>query len=140
MFENTCLFRMDPKIKADWVAALRSGNYAQGTGYLLQMEDDQPRYCCLGVLSELAVRAKMCHVEMVPESNITDQIALFDSCEDVLPQSVRFWVGDRPNDSIMIQGVLPFRDRRGHQILLTELNDTDQLTFDQIADLIEYFY
>jgi predicted LPLAT superfamily acyltransferase len=41
---------MDATIKAKWVAALRSGEYEQGTGQLKQFDN---RYCCLGVLRHL---------------------------------------------------------------------------------------
>lgn len=36
--------------KAEWVAALRSGEYAQGTGLLRDFDN---RFCCLGVLCDL---------------------------------------------------------------------------------------
>src|SRR5690348_17476896 len=48
------LTRMDPQIKAEWVAALRSGEYRQGSGTL---RSDQDEFCCLGVLCDLAVKA-----------------------------------------------------------------------------------
>jgi hypothetical protein len=41
--------KMNPEIKAKWVAALRSGEYKQGRGQL-RSED---RFCCLGVLCDL---------------------------------------------------------------------------------------
>lgn len=41
--------KMDPGWKAKWVAALRSGRYAQGKGHLRRGS----RYCCLGVLCEI---------------------------------------------------------------------------------------
>jgi hypothetical protein len=41
--------KMLPKVKADWVAALRSGKYAQCQGVLKRDEG----YCCLGVLVEI---------------------------------------------------------------------------------------
>ena len=37
---------MDTELKKKWVAALRSGQYQQGKGYLKK----DGRYCCLGVL------------------------------------------------------------------------------------------
>lgn len=37
------------KQKEKWIAALRSGNYKQGTGKLYDSETDA--YCCLGVLA-----------------------------------------------------------------------------------------
>lgn len=40
---------MDAKLKEDWVAALRSGKYRQGEGWL----EKQGSYCCLGVLLKI---------------------------------------------------------------------------------------
>ena len=39
--------RLTPAQKKKWVAALRSGRYMQGLGYL----HDHGTYCCLGVLA-----------------------------------------------------------------------------------------
>lgn len=44
---------MNPEVKTQWLEALRSGEFQQGTGALCE----GGKYCCLGVLSELAVRA-----------------------------------------------------------------------------------
>lgn len=38
--------KLPKKFKAKWVAALRSGKYKQGKGFLL---DENGKYCCLGV-------------------------------------------------------------------------------------------
>lgn len=46
--------RMNPAIKARWVAALRSGEYEQGRGVLRSADNC---FCCLGVLTDLAVKA-----------------------------------------------------------------------------------
>lgn len=43
---------MDPELKDEWVAALRSGEYPQGNGKL----NVDGKYCCLGVLCELLVK------------------------------------------------------------------------------------
>jgi hypothetical protein len=40
-------YNMDPDIKDEWLAALRSGEYQQGKSYLKTGENE---YCCLGVL------------------------------------------------------------------------------------------
>jgi len=42
--------RMDAKLKAKWVKALRSGNYPQTTNALR----DEHGYCCLGVLCDVS--------------------------------------------------------------------------------------
>lgn len=41
--------KLDPKLKAEWVAALRSGKYEQGTSFL----NRDNKFCCLGVLCDL---------------------------------------------------------------------------------------
>jgi hypothetical protein len=41
---------MDAELKAKWVAALRSGEYVQGTAYL----ESDGKFCCLGVLCRVA--------------------------------------------------------------------------------------
>ena len=41
---------LDPKLKADWVAALRSGKYPQWKGHLQQKGIG---FCCLGVLADV---------------------------------------------------------------------------------------
>lgn len=48
---------MNADVKSRWIAALESGDYQQGTGYLKKQgpADPRPRYCCLGVLCELAL-------------------------------------------------------------------------------------
>jgi hypothetical protein len=40
--------KMNPKLKARWVEALRSGDYKQGTKFL---RTNEGAYCCLGVLN-----------------------------------------------------------------------------------------
>ena len=41
---------MDAKLKADWIAALRSGEFKQTRGRMFDGEG----YCCLGVLCKVA--------------------------------------------------------------------------------------
>lgn len=42
---------MDAKIKARWIAALRSGEYQQGAG---QLHNSHNQFCCLGVLAAIS--------------------------------------------------------------------------------------
>jgi hypothetical protein len=47
---------VNPEVKTKWVAALRSGQYKQRTGYLrgpLAADNDEQGHCCLGVLCEI---------------------------------------------------------------------------------------
>lgn len=47
---------LGPKQKA-WIAALRSGEYAQGIGTLRAIRDGVDRFCCLGVMCDVAQKA-----------------------------------------------------------------------------------
>ena len=42
--------------KDEWVKALTSGKYKQGAGQLCNYDCGNPRYCCLGVLSDIQGR------------------------------------------------------------------------------------
>lgn len=49
---------MYEQIREQWCAALRSGEYGQGRGHLRQGDEEGGyNYCCLGVLTDLAVKA-----------------------------------------------------------------------------------
>lgn len=51
--------KMDPKWKAKWVEALRSGEYKQGRHSLKDTLDPKgPKYCCLGVLCDIHTSVK----------------------------------------------------------------------------------
>lgn len=48
---------MKPKIKEQWVAALRSGEYKQGKSALRALDKKgELKYCCLGVLCDILGR------------------------------------------------------------------------------------
>lgn len=46
--------RMDPQLKAKWVAALRSGAYSQTIGHFVDVRG----FCCLGVLGSVVTDAR----------------------------------------------------------------------------------
>lgn len=46
---------MNAQIKRDWLEALRSGEYKQGFGQLKFEEDNETKYCCLGVLCDVLI-------------------------------------------------------------------------------------
>jgi hypothetical protein len=52
------------KIADKWVAALRSGKYEQGKGYLKR----ENKYCCLGVLCDLCGKKPYPHLKYLPQS------------------------------------------------------------------------
>jgi len=116
---------MNPEIRARWTAALRSGTYKQGEGYL-RINDG---YCCFGVLCELAVKARIIHLRQNDNG-----IWQYDGRADYLPEAVLDWAGLRiSNPEVSTpSGMFP----------LAILNDGDdetegQWSFAQIADAID---
>lgn len=86
---------MNPEIKAQWVAALRSGDFRQGTGCLHRVQQNEPdsvdqsnrpdTYCCLGVLCVLAQRAGAVTAERNP-----CRVA-YGGTTAILPTDVLLW-------------------------------------------------
>jgi hypothetical protein len=124
---------MDPKIKAKWVAALRSGDYVQGQGVL---RDKSRHFCCLGVLCDVAARDGIGKwIEPTGEDDDDDDgtrfsFVTFDPNDgtfgDLLPPlAVVKWAG------------LPAPDPTVSDSSLTVWNDYDGASFDEIAALIE---
>jgi len=123
---------MNEEIKAQWIAALRSGRYPQGAGSLCRSIDDKKQYCCLGVLSELAV------LEGIIESPTVRHFDKYTELEyagyvSFLCEEVRDWSGMSTS-----RGAFSVEDGE-EPVSLDRLNDGG-FTFDQIADVINYFF
>lgn len=121
---------MKQLIAKQWVAALRSGKYPQGTNALRTIDDE---YCCLGVLCDIL--DKKCWTDGVEDAT-ANYVATFGNTDsfDVLPKAVlditeiqhtnpRVCIMDEESDITNPMG-------------LAELNDGGY-TFKQIANLIE---
>lgn len=131
---------MNPERKAEWIAALRSGEYRQGSDYLARTDaDGNMTYCCLGVLCDLAVKAGV-DVQVVQSMN---NLA-YDGQISVTPDSVAQWAGlPDQNPTVIVGWEVP--DGEGHTVSfsLAEMNDGSQTynypahTFEQIAQAIE---
>jgi hypothetical protein len=105
---------MNAELRKQWVAALRSGAYQQGHGCLYTTRN---KYCCLGVLCDLYVQT---HKEVGWELYRDDYWMLFG--HPSLPTTaVMRWAGLSSSDI----------DR------LVTMNDFDDKTFAEIADVIE---
>lgn len=119
---------MDQTIKAQWVAALRSGEYEQGRGTLHNPVANE--YCCLGVLCDLAVRAGV-DVLVRKLNTLTE----YDDMAGSLPYQVWEWAGLDSNDPEIAQ----LRDPEGFYYWdeASTLNDGG-VPFTQIADLIDW--
>lgn len=112
---------MNPDVKAQWVAALRSGEYKQGQGLLHYHDGNDDRMCCLGVLSHLAVKAGACSRYFDDEQG---EYVYGSGAVAHLPREVVEWAS-LDDDSPSVE-----RD------LLVNIND-DGASFEEIADMIE---
>jgi hypothetical protein len=122
---------MNPEIKAKWVAALRSGDFTQGTGAL----NYNDHYCCLGVLCELGRQEGVVEKEV---EGLFGQYVGKDSerVTSVPPHSVMKWAGLDGSPEVVIpdpEGVYEM----GGYVTLIHLNDSIRLSFSDIADIIE---
>ena len=132
---------LSPEVKERWVEALRSGNYLQTIERLkATISDDKVGYCCLGVL---------CEIESVPNSRVHDDIDNRDCFEFEFNDhftsnsSLNFgWAQKRGMNSSVGEFVIFFElfGEKFYQVRsLASLND-DGFTFEQIADVIDYFF
>lgn len=116
---------MNKEIKAKWLTALRGGKYKQGSGFLRISQDGvEDRFCCLGVLCDLAVKAGVTAV--LNENYETSYGRNYDTSTAVLPFHVQEWAG--------LSSKAGSYD--GGERSLTGDNDGG-MTFAQIADIIE---
>jgi hypothetical protein len=102
---------MNPIVKKEWLAALRSGKYEQGTRYLCNIKE---QYCCLGVLVDACFVVDWTHYE----SDDAWRVELGDA---FLPER------------ILIGANLDHEEVQK----LVKMNDIEGLTFKQIATWIE---
>lgn len=110
--------KMDPAVKAEWVAALRSGKYRQATEVLATLKNKRYSYCCLGVLCALDER-----VERVKNVYGDTTFALDDK---------QFDNGELPN--VMLNSIGLSVKAQRH---LIKMNDDEGASFEEIADWIE---
>lgn len=123
-----------------WTEALRSGDYTQATGALVDVDGSNGEivgHCCLGVLCDLAVKAGVKVDYEGPkehrgEYDPTDPEDVYwtgvtyDGADALLPKSVMDWAGMGASDGSWEDG----------PDSLASLNDNG-LTFYKIARLIE---
>jgi hypothetical protein len=139
---------MNEDVRRQWLAALRSGEFTQGKNTLTKIQSEGPdTYCCLGVLCALAERAGVTGSRVIslrswdPESDsyCTEQVRQYVPADyptadratgvQYLPEPVAEWLGTGTSKPKVMY--------KGCAVSLTDLNDAHNLTFAQIADLIE---
>jgi hypothetical protein len=114
---------MNLEVKEKWVSALLSGDYKQGEGYLR----DEDKFCCLGVLCDLAVKDGV----IDPPFKATSGIYLYDGENSAfLPEKVSQWAGLDSDNPI------PNVPRVEDQNSLSGYND-DGIPFNEIAQIIK---
>lgn len=114
---------MKPEIKQLWVDALRSGKYKQGTGQLLEVTGVYTVHCCLGVLCDIASAGG------VISTSRNEFGTKYDKEHYTLPAKVVEWAGLDNND--------PTVTWEHYQRTLSQINDSGEANFNDIADLIE---
>lgn len=150
--------RMDESVKRRWLEALRSGDYQQTDAYLSR----DNRYCCLGVLCEIALEDGVVRKQQPcdsPGEEYFNPKAVEDYSGKVLPEVVSAWASlidenptlivnlhDLPVDVVSrmldLKGTPPINGNSGeayYKLALAELNDIYGLSFSQIADLVEKY-
>lgn len=109
----------DPALKVRWLEALRSKKYEQTRGRLKRITtvtaDYTPGYCCMGVLCDIVDSTKWHEVE-------------------AFTGSISAGWGDNmtmnyPPNSLGLDEVA--------QVMLGQMNDEREFTFEQIADWVE---
>lgn len=114
---------MNKEFKAKWLKALRSREYKQAVGRLRT----DSGYCCLGVACDISNLGMW----LKGEGEFI-YITLSNNNGLHLPPEVQKAMG--------IKNGIPFIDFQdtAGRVFLSDLND-DGFTFEQIADIIEYF-
>lgn len=140
-----------------WVAALRSGEYQQGTGRLTTKTYDKERdtivtkHCCLGVACVLAKEQGLplaVHVDSLDLTVYTDENG--SSSTTIWPTAVTDFYTPAALPSDRMRGVLKVQippSLATRPLLvgawageLAWLNDSAGFTFNEIADCIEYTF
>ena|SRR3990167_4598159 len=131
---------MTPEFKKKWIDALRSGKYKQGTDFLCTKNG----YCCLGIAilecgygftDDGYVINKNGYVIKKGGDIIYENKELPDFMQDLLDLDR---CGTIPNLTTA-DGKSRYYNRDRNTYTLADLNDYG-CTFNQIADVIEYFF
>lgn len=123
---------MNPEVKEQWLAALRSGEYVQGKNYLAAPDINAPGehvFCCLGVLTQLAVDEGV--VDWDEEVDENEEFSINNNTGN-LDKQVMEWAG--------IDSATGYCPGGGDLSSLVRCNDNLNYDFDEIADTIEKYF
>jgi hypothetical protein len=122
---------VNPIVKERWVKALKSNKYRKGSGrlrILSYLKGEQDLFCVIGVLCDL-------YAQVGPEKwqlSLSAGGYSFDGMSENLPDAVAKWA-DLPK----IPMVRIKRNINKRKVPLALLNDEEELSFEELADLIE---
>jgi hypothetical protein len=112
---------MNKEWKDKWVAALRSGEYAQANGCL----NDGEGMCCLGVACDVYDP-----IQWSPYDPLRDRHEYYGESNYPPTRVLKAFELEDHNPTVTY-------DRFNNAVRLGQLNDSGEFTFDQIADLIQ---
>jgi hypothetical protein len=134
---------VNKEIADKWVTALRSGKYPQTQGALEVTPELAGNimglsagFCCLGVLTSLAVEAGIVSRYVDESGNVaygTDD----DMCAGDLPDAVAKWADMHSSDGNRCNVEYHKGNTEIYKASLMNLNDASDYTFAKIADVIE---
>jgi hypothetical protein len=133
MFRNllariVAFFRKEPESAPltpiqQWVTALRSGKYKQGTG---QLKNYDGAMCCLGVACDISGLGSW--------RGETYVVSPYDLSRTNLPQAViDYFSVDSANPTLLTSP-------EGNDLTAISANDVRHMSFNEIADLLEQRY
>lgn len=113
-----------------WVKALESGLYKQGQNYLAVAGKNSDKFCCLGVLCDMAVRAKIIPAPGLAKTHMDDTPHYaYNGVNNTLPKKVMKFAG-------ISSSCGDFDTGTGKTSSLAELNDNGS-SFKEIAKIIK---
>ena len=130
---------MKKELAEEWAAALKSGEYQQGTGGLRPELD---KYCCLGVLCDLYIKNNPGKAQWLenPCSNgrKSFSVTTMEQALDTHTRTVLEWAGLFDRNPGLMKDIFVEGELRGHagEKTLAQLNDSGEFNFNQIADII----
>jgi len=134
--------KMDPERKAEWVAALRSGNYKQGHEWL----NRGGAMCCLGVACDLHSKSPE-GMKWTSKSGFDGPTTYgYDGQVAYPPDDVLKWLGFdiadlrthfKTQEELRQKLAMPTNTTGMAHYVFANLNDNQKWTFEQIADFIE---
>jgi hypothetical protein len=130
---------MKKEIANKWIAALESGKYQQGKNALEVEENNTSKFCCLGVLCNLAYEEKVIkriYGTVLPHISYG---TFDDMSSTLLPPSVINWAGIKCDnfsgefgENKKKDATIPEEKRN----TLMKLNDKEGFSFKEIANII----